>query len=276
MELYVKGKKVVVTGGSKGIGYAIAEEFLKEGAKVTITGRNQQDLLTAMQNLSEIGEIEGRVVDSTDEKAVYQLAEKVAGKEKRIDVWVNNVGTNKARNGELYTEAEMDYLIATCFKSAVFGSQAAYLHMKESGGSIINVASLAARCATTGRSTIYAAMKSAIVNLSTTLAGEYAAYGIRVNAVLPGYTRTPLVESTFTKEKLEKLLQNNLLRRMADPKEIAKPVVFLASDAASYITASSLEISGGHNTVLNPEYSYELHQKKEIFKIGGKEYVKFM
>ncbi len=256
-------KKVVVTGGSKGIGYAIAKEFLKEGASVTITGRNEADLEKAVSELRELGTVYGIAADGTNEQEVYQIAESVAGEEKRIDVWVNNIGTNKARKSELYTEEEIDYLVAACFKSAVFGSQAAYLYMKEHGGSIINIASLAARCATAGRSTIYASMKSAIIGLTNTLAGEYAAYGIRVNAVLPGYTRTPLVENSFSETELQKLLRNNLLSRMAEPEEIAKPVVFLASDAASYITAASLEVSGGHNKVLNPEYSYELRQQRE-------------
>lgn len=264
MDLNLAGKKVVVTGGSKGIGYAIAKEFLKEGAVVTITGRNQVDLEKAVEALKEFGNISGITADGTDEKTVYQIAKAAAGEEKRIDVWVNNIGTNKARKSELYTEEEIDYLVAACFKSAVFGSQAAYLYMKENGGSIVNIASLAARCATAGRSTIYASMKSAIIGLTNTLAGEYAAYGIRVNAVLPGYTKTPLVEGTFSKEALDKLLKNNLLSRMAEPEEIAKPTVFFASDAASYITAASLEVAGGHNKVLNPEYSYELRAQELI------------
>lgn len=128
--------------------------------------------------------------------------------------------------------------------------------------SINNIASLAARNATCGRSNIYASMKAGLVALSKTLAGEYAAYGIRVNTILPGYTKTSLVEDSFSQEALDKLLQNNLLRRTALPEEIAKPVVFLASDAASYITAAGLEVTGGHNQVLNPEYSYEKYEKE--------------
>ena len=261
MDLNLTGKRVVVTGGSKGIGYAIAKEFLNEGAIVTITGRNQTDLNQAVKELSEYGTVYGVQADGSKEEEVYRAAEQAAGKEKRIDAWVNNIGTNKPRKGELYTGEEIDYLVGACFKSAVFGSQAAYQYMKKDGGSIVNISSLAARCATAGRSTIYASMKAALLGLTSTLAGEYAAYGIRVNAVLPGYTKTPLVEGTFTQSALDRLLQNNLLRRMADPQEIAKPVVFLASDAASYITAANLGVDGGHSKVLNPEYSYE--QKKE-------------
>lgn len=257
MELGLKNKSVVVTGGSAGIGYATARQFLLEGAKVTITARGRERLDDAVKELSFLGDVQGIVADGTCEKDVKHVAEQAVSRYGGIDVWVNNVGTNKSRAGEIYTEDEMDYLIAACYKSALFGCQFAFQSMKEKGGSIVNVSSLAARCGTTGRSTIYASLKAALVNLSSMLAGEYVAYGIRVNSVMPGYTKTPLVEKGFTKEALERLLQQNLLRRMAESDEIAKPIVFLASEAASYITASALEVSGGHCKVLNPEYSYE-------------------
>ena len=103
-------------------------------------------------------------------------------------------------------------------------------------------------------------MKSGIVGLTNTTAGEYAAYGIRVNAVLPGFTATELVQESLMRHnraELDRLIQFNLLHRMAEPVEIANAIVFLASDAAGFITAESLEVSGGHNRVLNPWYSFE-------------------
>ncbi|MBP3240877.1 MAG: SDR family oxidoreductase [Oribacterium sp.] len=202
--------------------------------------------------------IHGVVCDGTDESAVTELAKFAAGhsEDNSIAAWVNNIGTNKARAGDDYTDDELDYLISANFKATVFGTQAAAHYMKANGGSIVNIASLAARAATTGRSTIYAAMKAAVVQYSKTVAGEYGAYNIRVNALMPGYTLTPLVASTFTKEALDKLMENNLLGRMAEPEEVAKAVLFLASPVSSYITGTSLEISGGHNTVLNPEYAF--------------------
>ena len=152
----------------------------------------------------------------------------------------------------------MDYLIGANYKSALFGTQAAVKYMKEKGGSIVNIASLAARCATAIRSNIYASMKAAIIALTTTTASEYAPYGIRINAVMPGYTRTPLMDSgMFTPEVLEPILRNNILGRMAEPEEIAKPIVFLASEAASYITASAVDVTGGHMKVINAYEAYE-------------------
>ena len=186
------------------------------------------------------------------------MARFAAGETGKLDAWVNNVGTNHPRQGVDYTEVELDYLINANFKSTVFGSQAALARMKTSGGSIVNIVSLAARCATAGQATIYAGMKSAVVAYSRTLAGECGAYGVRVNAILPGFTATPLVRSRVEREGMDKILYGNLLGRMADPAEIANAVVFLASPAASYITAASLEVSGGHNQVLNPRYSFDL------------------
>lgn len=269
MELGLKNKKVVVTGASKGIGYAIAEAFLQEGANVVISGREEKTLREAVKKLGEqygVSKICGYALDGSKESDTFRLGELAAEETGRIDVWVNNIGTNKPRAGELYTDEELDYLIGILFKSAVFGSQTAYLHMKEHGGSIINIASLAARSATCGRSTIYGALKSGIIGLTNTTAGEYAAYGIRVNAVMPGYTRTPLIASTFTKEAIDELMVNNLMGRMAMPEEIAKPVVFLASEGASYITGASLEISGGHDRVLNPQFSYEKKRNENAEK----------
>ena len=113
-------------------------------------------------------------------------------------------------------------------------------------------------CATAIRSNIYASMKAAIIALTTTTASEYAPYGIRINAVMPGYTRTPLMDSgMFTPEVLEPILRNNILGRMAEPEEIAKPIVFLASEAASYITASAVDVTGGHMKVINAYEAYE-------------------
>lgn len=277
MDYELRDQSVVVTGGSKGIGFAVCREFLKEGAIVTFNARNRDEVEQAVEELchTEVdgqtaetmrNRVHGLVLDGTDEQAVSELASFAAEKSssRSIAAWVNNIGTNRARAGEGYTDGELDFLIAANFKATVFGTQAAFSYMKQNGGSIVNIASLAARAATTGRSTIYAAMKAAVVQYSRTVAGEYGAYNVRVNSLMPGYTMTPLVASTFTHEALDQLLENNLLRRMADPEEIAKAVLFLASPVSSYVNGTSLEVSGGHNIVLNPEYSYLKKKGEEI------------
>ena len=277
MDYELRDQSVVVTGGSKGIGFAVCREFLKEGAIVTFNARNRDEVERAVEELrhTEVdgqtpetmrNRIHGLVLDGTDEQSVSELASFAAEKSssRSIAAWVNNIGTNRARAGAGYTDEELNFLIAANFKATVFGTQAAFSCMKQNGGSIVNIASLAARAATTGRSTIYAAMKAAVVQYSRTVAGEYCAYNVRVNSLMPGYTMTPLVASTFTKEALDHLMENNLLRRMAGPAEIAKAVLFLASPVSSYVNGTSLEVSGGHNIVLNPEYSFLKKKGEEI------------
>ncbi len=256
MNFGLTGKVAVVTGGSKGIGFATAKQFLQEGARVAICARHHDELRAAAEELSTFGEVYCQVVDTTDDQAVYGFAQSVAERFGRLDIWVNNVGAGAEKQGSEYTAEEIDWITGVCFKSTIYGCQAAFRFMKD-GGSIVNISSLAARCATVGRSTLYGPLKAAVVGLSTTFAGEYAAYGIRVNAVLPGFTITPKVRESIPQDELNCNIEGTLLRRVAEPDEIAKPVVFLASDAASYITAASLEVSGGRSVVLNPSYSYD-------------------
>ncbi|MBP5251894.1 MAG: SDR family oxidoreductase [Treponema sp.] len=258
MDLNFKGKIAVVTGAGKGIGFKIAEEFLKEGAEVFICARNREELKAAETILSISGKVHTLALDGTKESSMELLAKEAASVTGSIDAWVNNIGTNKKKAGQFYTEEELDYIISANFKSCVFGTQAAVKYMKQNGGSIVNISSLAAHAATANRSSIYAGMKAAVLAYTRTAAAEYAPYNIRVNAVLPGYTRTPLVMESFSKESLDELLKNNILNRMAEPYEIAKPVVFLSSPAASYITAAELEVTGGHIKVLNARECHEI------------------
>ena len=257
MDLNLAGKTAVVTGGSEGIGYAVAEAFLREGARVAICSRRKETLADAEKALSALGEVFCFQADMTDQRQADAFADAAAARFGGIDCWVNNVGATIARAGEDYTAEEVRRTVAVCFDSAVFGCQAARRHMKGRGGAIVNISSLAARCGTAGRSTLYGPLKAAVRQLSVMFAAECCADGIRVNCVLPGFTATPAVRATIAPEELRRNALGTLLRRVAEPEEIARPVVFLCSDAASYVTAASLEVSGGRSVVLNPEYAYE-------------------
>lgn len=257
MDLHLKEKAVVVTGASKGIGYAIAEQFLKEGAKVTIVARNAKELEQAEKALAGLGEVYVCSADVSREEEVYRVADETYEHFGTLDVWINNVGATGKKAGEDYTSEEIDFVTGVCFKSAVYGCQAAHRYMKEHGGSIVNISSLAARCPSAGRSTLYGPMKAAVVNLTQTMAGEYCAEGIRVNCVMPGFTLTPLVKANISEAELEYNRKGTLLHRLAEPEDIAKPVVFLASDAASYMTGTTIEVSGGRSVTLNPAYAWD-------------------
>lgn len=254
MDLGLRDKVAVVTGGTEGIGFAAARQFLAEGAYVAVCGRRQAVLDQALAQLGP--RAFGQTCDMTQEDAVYAFAKAVYDHFGRLDVWVNNVGATIARHDDWYTGEEIDRTYAVNFKSVVMGSQAAIAYLEKQGGVIVNVASLAARCATSGRATLYGPLKSAVVGFTNTFAGEVAAKGVRVTAVLPGFTVTPLVKATIRPEDLVKQGQTCLLHRPAAPEEIAGPIVFLASPQASYMTSTAIEVSGGRSVTLNPGYSY--------------------
>lgn len=263
MDLGLKGKTAVVLGGSKGIGYAIVKAFLKEGARVAFCARKEAELKKAAEEFSALGEVYWEVVDVSQEKQVYDFAAHVAEKFGTIDAWVNNVGITVFKEGDEFTDADIELITGVTFKSAVFGGQAAFRYMKDHGGAIVNISSLAARCPTAGRSTLYGPMKAAIVNLTQTLAGEYAAYGVRVCCVMPGFTATPAVKATIPPEELAYNAAGTLLNRVAEPSEIAAPVVFLCGKGASYMTGTTIEVSGGRSVTLNPTYSWDEKAKRE-------------
>ena len=263
MELGLQGKTVVVTGASKGIGYATAEAFLKEGAKVAVCSRHEDELKEAAQALSGLGEVYYEAFDVSSAAENYAFAEHVHDHFGSLDVWVNNVGATGYKKGEEYDDEEIDFMTGVCFKSVIYGCQAAFRYMKEQKkGAIVNVSSLAARCSSAGRSTLYGPLKSAVNNLTNTFAGEYCAHNVRVTCIMPGFTVTPLVKKAISQEELDRNASSTLLRRMAEPEEIAKPIVFLASDAASYMTAVTIEVSGGRSMTLNPTYAYDRLEAK--------------
>lgn len=256
MDLKLQDKVVVVTGGTAGIGFATAQKFVEEGAKVAICGRHQDLLDKALAVLGP--RAFGMAADMTVEDDVHGFAKAVHDHFGRIDVWVNNVGASINRKGEWYTGDEIDWTYRVCFKSTVMGSQAAAMYMKDQGGGvIINISSLAARCATSGRATLYGPLKSAVNNFTNTFAGEVASMGIRVIAVMPGFTLTPALQAVLSDEAIAEQGRSCLLRRAATPDEMASPIVFLASPLSSYMTSTSVEISGGRFTTLNPEFSYQ-------------------
>ena len=258
MDLGLTGKTVVVTGGSKGIGYAAAEAFLKEGASVDICSRHEEELKKAAETLSQYGPVYYEAYDVVDAESNYRFAEHVNQKFGSLDVWVNNVGVSGPKKGDEYDDEEIDFMTGVCFKSVVYGCQAAFRYMKKQhSGAIVNVSSLAARCPSAGRSTLYGPLKSAINNLTNTFAGEYCPYNVRVTCIMPGFTLTPAVKQTISPEELSMNTQATLLRRAAMPEEIARPIVFLASSAASYMTAATIEVSGGRSMTLNPSFAYD-------------------
>jgi NAD(P)-dependent dehydrogenase (short-subunit alcohol dehydrogenase family) len=251
MGLLLDGKVAVVTGGARGIGRAIVEKFIAEGARVTCVdvdaagGREAQRAIGA-----PAGAIAFERADVTREADVARALAAVASAHGTIDVLVNNAGINAYFDATAMTEAEWDAVFGVDLKGAWLCCKHALPAMKQAGrGSIVNIASIHATLTIAGMFP-YAAAKSGLVGLTRSLALDYAPLGIRVNAVLPGWTRTRLVEDWFRMQPdpaaaERRVLQAHPLRRIATPAEIANLVAFVASDEASAIVGATLAADCG-------------------------------
>jgi NAD(P)-dependent dehydrogenase (short-subunit alcohol dehydrogenase family) len=245
------GKIAFVTGGARGIGRAIVDKFAAEGASVAFVDVDDAQGRETARELSAAGlPAVFRRADVTVEADVRDAVADVLARHGTLDVLVNNAGINAYFDATDMTEAEWDRVFAVDLKGAWLCAKYALRPMLRAGrGSIVNIASIHANL-TIGGMFPYAAAKSGLVGLTRSLALEYAPMGIRVNAVLPGYTRTRLVDEWFSKqpdpaEAERRVLALHPLRRIATPEEIANLVAFAASDEASAITGASLAADCG-------------------------------
>lgn len=237
----LKGKTAVVTGGSSGIGLAIARAFRDGGAKVFITGRRKEALDMATAELGE--NVTAVVCDSAvpaDLDALYETVREQAG---HLDIVVANAGIGiETPLGEV-TEEQVDALFATNVKGTVFTVQKA-LPLLRSGASLILTGSSAARRPSYGLE-IYAATKAAVRNLARGWAHSSRQYGFRINVLSPGMVSTPGLHDLVPAEAREQAKEIIPLGRHGAPEEIAAAATFLASDASSYLNGSDLAADGG-------------------------------
>lgn len=239
----LEGKTAIVTGAGKGIGKAIALAVAEAGANVMLIARTEADL---KQVQKEIGNdrTDYAVTDITDREQIQDAVEKTISRFGGIDILVNNAGMNIRSTALEATDDEWHKIMDTNAQSVFMFSQEAAKKMK-SGGSIINISSVGGdRALKTG--VIYAASKAAIIQMTKVMAMEWGQQNIRVNAIGPWYFRTPLTEKLLNDEEyLDSILAVTPMKRVGELPEVATPVVFLASDAASYITGQTLFVDGG-------------------------------
>lgn len=257
MEFSFKGKVAGITGaaGTGGIGFAIARKFLKEGARVFICDLSEEKLKEARQALSPLGEVGTYTADVSDEKAVASMFEAAAGKYGQIDIFVNNAGIYPQKLLCDMTADQWDTIMNVNLRSVFLCAREAFRYMKENGGVIINAASYASLLASAG-SGAYAASKAAVYSMTKTLAAELAPYQIRVNGFIPGVIETGMTKPVIEAKRTE-LEEAIALHRLGTPEDVANAAAFLASDAASYLTGTFIEISGGKLCVQNPHMPWE-------------------
>ena len=239
-------KVAIVTGGTRGIGFAIVKMFLKNGAKVALLGSKEESVTEALNKLKEENkdyEVIGFYPNLANEMEVRKTYEEVAEKFGKIDILVNNAGMSSSTKIEDYTIEEYDKIANLNMKGVFVCSKEIVPFLKETKGNIINISSMVsiygqpAGC-------VYPMSKFAVNGLTKSLSRELAPVGIRVNAVAPGITKTDMVAS-LPDEMIKPLIATIPIGRIGEPEDIANACLFLASDMASYVTGEIMQVDGG-------------------------------
>ncbi len=238
-------KVAIITGGTRGIGFAIAKKFLENNAKVVILGSRKATVDKALENLKEENknyEIDGYYPDLTNENEVRETFEKVKEKYNHIDILVNNAGVSSSMPIENYTMDEYERVENLNIKSVFVCSKEVLPYLKETKGVILNTSSMVSIYGQPS-GVMYPTSKFAVNGMTKSLAREVAKFGIRVNAVAPGITNTDMVKN-LPENVIEPLIKSIPLGRIGEPEDIANAFLFLASPLASYITGVVLSVDG--------------------------------
>ncbi len=242
----LKGKVAVVTGGTRGIGYAIVKKYLENGAKVVLFGSRAETVDKALASLKAENPdwpVEGEYPDLTDEKAMAAAMEGIKDRFGRIDILVNNAGVSDSKKIDDYEEGQFEKVMKLNVNAIFNAIQPTVKIMKEQGGGcILNTSSMVSISGQPG-GVAYPTSKFAVNGLTLSLARELGPSNIRVNAVAPGITKTDMV-SALPDSMIQPLIATIPLRRVGEPEDVANAFVFLASDMASYVTGEVLSVDG--------------------------------
>ena len=244
--MLVKGKTALVTGGARGIGRKIVEKLMENGASIHYIDLQEGGSLAEYQQMAkdfgvEVAFHEGNVADEAQITSVVEGIFKESG---GLDIVVNNAGIT--RDGLIFRMSAKDWsdVLSVNLTSAFYISKVVSRHMiKARSGSIINVASIVGVIGNGGQ-TNYSASKAGLIGFTKSLAREIAGRGVRVNAVAPGFIQTPMTDK-LTEDQRSALLTQIPMARLGQPEEVAKVILFLASDLASYLTGQVIHITGG-------------------------------
>ena len=242
----LKNKVAIVTGGTRGIGYAVVEKFLQNGATVVLFGSRQETVTKAVASLKEKNEnweVSGAWPTLTDADAMTAEMFKIKDKYGRIDILVNNAGISDSASIEKYTADHFSKIMDLNVNAVMNGILPVVEIMKQQGGGcILNTSSMVSICGQPS-GVAYPTSKYAVNGLTWSLARELGPFHIRVNAVAPGITRTDMV-AALPKEMIQPLINRIPLRRIGETEDVANAFLFLASDMASYVTGEILSVDG--------------------------------
>lgn len=243
----IKNKRVVVTGGTKGIGKATTLEFLRRGAEVIFVARNKDIIDVQLKEYRALGyKALGVSADLSKKTGVEKLFKYISKHWDSFDILVNNVGFNIRKKTTEYSNEEIASIINTNLLSAFTITVKAHPFLVKPGkASVVNVSSVAGLTSLRTGSP-YAITKAGLIQLTKNLAVEWAEHNIRVNAVAPWYIKTPLTEKLLSdKTFLKSVIDRTPMKRYGAPEEVANAILFLASDASSFITGQCIAVDGG-------------------------------
>lgn len=257
MNLGLANKVVCITGGSSGIGKAVALAFAKESCQVAICGRNEERLAKTAAEFAQQGfKLYTQQADVSIIADLERFSSTVRKQFGKIDIWINNAGAIEPMPFENMSEEQWHRIVNTNFKSVYYGSAMASACMKKNnGGVIINTSSFAAVMPNAGKA-LYSATKAAVESLTKSLAIELACWNIRVVSVIPGYIRTEFTADNIAKN-YDMLVSSIGMKRLGNPEDLVGAYLFLASDAAAYISGVSLPVTGAKFCTQNPLWSWK-------------------
>lgn len=248
--LNFKDKTVLITGGTRGIGNSLVNDFLSLGARVISTG-------TSQLKIDELNEIEMKLKrgltwilgDFSSDAGIELFLDKLS-RIQQIDICINNAGTNKNNSLENVSKLDIDTLLNINLKAPLLICQTVAKSMIERSisGKIVNIGSIWSVISKKGRS-IYSTTKTGLAGFSRSIAVDLAPHGILVNVVSPGFTRTELTEAMLTPEEIRELASQVPLNRIASTEEISKVVIFLSSNLNTFLTAQNIVVDGGFSSV---------------------------
>ena len=240
------GQTAVITGGAQGLGYAIAERFIEEGARVVLGDLNLEATKDAVEKLGGADVARAVKCDVTAYADVDALVDAALGEFGRFDIMVNNAGITRDATLRKMTEDEFDQVISVHLKGTWNGlKKAASIMREQKSGAIVNMSSISGKVGMIGQ-TNYSAAKAGIVGMTKAASKELAHLGVRVNAIQPGLIRSAMTEA-MPQRIWDSKVAEVPLGRAGEPYEVANVALFLASDLSSYMTGTVLEVTGGRH-----------------------------